>query len=116
MTSFPKYERYKDSGVEWLGQIPEHWTVSKTRWLWREVEAPSENGDEQLLSISQYTGVTPTNSESRSESLVGYRRCKPDDLAMNIMLAWQGGQMKNSRSPKSVSPYWTMLRKHPRER
>ena len=26
--SFPKYEAYKDSGVEWLGEVPEHWTVS----------------------------------------------------------------------------------------
>ena len=25
--SFPRYERYKDSGVEWLGEVPEHWTV-----------------------------------------------------------------------------------------
>jgi len=26
--SFPRYERYKDSGVEWLGEVPEHWTIS----------------------------------------------------------------------------------------
>jgi type I restriction enzyme S subunit len=25
--SFPRYERYKDSGVEWLGEVPEHWDV-----------------------------------------------------------------------------------------
>jgi type I restriction enzyme S subunit len=25
--SFPRYERYKDSGVEWLGEVPEHWEV-----------------------------------------------------------------------------------------
>ena len=23
--SFPRYEAYKDSGVEWLGEVPEHW-------------------------------------------------------------------------------------------
>ena len=28
--SFPKYEKYKDSGVEWLGDIPAHWVVAKT--------------------------------------------------------------------------------------
>jgi type I restriction enzyme, S subunit len=27
--SFPRYERYKDSGVEWLGEVPEHWGVSR---------------------------------------------------------------------------------------
>jgi type I restriction enzyme S subunit len=25
--SFPRYERYKNSGVEWLGEVPEHWEV-----------------------------------------------------------------------------------------
>jgi type I restriction enzyme S subunit len=29
MSAFPKYERYKDSGVEWLGEVPEHWEVEK---------------------------------------------------------------------------------------
>jgi type I restriction enzyme S subunit len=109
MNVFPKYERYRASGVEWLGQIPEHWSVSKTRWLWREVEDPSDNGDEQLLSISQYTGVTPTNAESRSESLVGYRRCKPNDLAMNIMLAWQGG-LGVTDHEGIVSPAYSVFR------
>lgn len=27
MSSFPKYDRYKDSGVEWVGDVPEHWDV-----------------------------------------------------------------------------------------
>ena len=30
--SFPAYEEYKDSGVEWLGDVPEHWTIAKTAW------------------------------------------------------------------------------------
>lgn len=25
--SFPRYPEYKDSGVEWLGKVPEHWKV-----------------------------------------------------------------------------------------
>lgn len=27
--SFPRYERYKDSGVEWLGEVPEHWQAKR---------------------------------------------------------------------------------------
>ena len=27
--SFPRYPEYKDSGVEWLGEVPAHWTVTK---------------------------------------------------------------------------------------
>ena len=29
--SFRKYEEYKDSGVEWLGEIPEHWAAAKAQ-------------------------------------------------------------------------------------
>jgi len=29
--SFPRYQRYKDSGVEWLGEVPEHWEVTKVK-------------------------------------------------------------------------------------
>ena len=31
--SFPRYPKYKDSGVEWLGQMPEHWEVERARSL-----------------------------------------------------------------------------------
>jgi type I restriction enzyme S subunit len=31
--SFPRYEKYKDSGIEWLGQVPEHWSVVSIKWL-----------------------------------------------------------------------------------
>ncbi|MFN8274776.1 MAG: restriction endonuclease subunit S [Flavobacteriaceae bacterium] len=30
------YEKYKDSGVEWLGEIPEHWEVNKFKRLFVE--------------------------------------------------------------------------------
>jgi type I restriction enzyme S subunit len=31
--SFPRYKHYKDSGVEWLGEVPEHWEVISIKWL-----------------------------------------------------------------------------------
>jgi len=31
--SFPQYPKYKDSGVEWLGEVPEHWVASRVRWV-----------------------------------------------------------------------------------
>lgn len=31
--SFPRYPEYKDSGVEWLGVVPAHWTVTPLKWL-----------------------------------------------------------------------------------
>ncbi|WP_250546884.1 restriction endonuclease subunit S [Stutzerimonas nitrititolerans] len=32
-SSFPKYPAYKSSGVEWLGEVPEHWAVIALKWL-----------------------------------------------------------------------------------
>ncbi|MBS1769271.1 MAG: restriction endonuclease subunit S [Acidobacteria bacterium] len=31
--SFPPYPKYKPSGVEWLGDVPEHWDSGSVRWL-----------------------------------------------------------------------------------
>ena len=33
MAKYQQYAEYKDSGVEWLGKIPSHWTMSKLRYL-----------------------------------------------------------------------------------
>lgn len=32
MVHFPRYESYKDSGVEWLGKIPSHWDIQKIKY------------------------------------------------------------------------------------
>ena len=86
-----RYSEYKDSGVKWLGEIPRHWGVRKAKHLWKESFAISKNGSEELLSVSQYEGVTPSKLESRSESLKGYKIVSENDLVINIMLAWLGG-------------------------
>ena len=33
MVGFPKYESYKDSGVEWLGEIPSSWNIKRLKFL-----------------------------------------------------------------------------------
>lgn len=33
MIKYKRYERYKDSGVEWIGEIPEHWNNKKISWI-----------------------------------------------------------------------------------
>ena len=43
--SFPRYPKYKDSGVEWLGQMPEHWEVRPLRRLAREEQTAFIDGD-----------------------------------------------------------------------
>lgn len=92
------YPAYKDSGVPWLGEVPEHWEVKRNKLFLREVNERSEDGSEELLTISQYTGVTRRRDRLSKEgelltnaaSLVGYKRVSPGDIVMNIMLAWNG--------------------------
>lgn len=86
-----RYGSYKDSGVKWIGEIPGHWEVRKSKYIWREREEVSSNGMETLLSVSQYNGVVPNTETSRSESLIGYKIVNNNNLVINIMLAWMGG-------------------------
>ena len=84
----------KDSGVEWIGQIPEHWNVIRAKYLFKEVEERSVLGNEELLSVSHLTGVTPRSEKNVSmfmaEDYSGSKVCKRHDLVMNIMWAWMG--------------------------
>ena len=48
--SFPRYPKYKDSGVEWLGEVPEHWETAQFRHF-----VDIENGSDHK-HIEQYEG------------------------------------------------------------
>lgn len=104
-----RYSEYKDSGAKWLGKIPKQWDVIKAKYLWNEVFSFSENGSENLLSVSQYDGVTQAKNESRSESLKGYKKVAKDNLVINIMLAWMGG-LGVSEYNGIVSPAYCVYR------
>ncbi len=104
---YKKYTKYKDSGVDWLGEIPEHWEVRKSKYIWKENIDLSESEEELLLSVSQYTGVNVSKAESRGSTLVGYKRVKKDNLVINIMLAWLGGLGLSSKNGV-VSPAYAV--------
>ena len=48
------YADYKESGQEWLGRVPGHGDVRRTKLILREVDSRSTTGKEQLLRVSQY--------------------------------------------------------------
>lgn len=91
------YKEYRESEGQWLGKVPAHWSVRRFKYILREKDSRSSGGKEQLLRVSQFTGVTQRLSvngldepDTRAASLVGYKCVKPDDLVVNIMLAWNG--------------------------
>ncbi len=87
----------RNSGVKWLGEIPAHWEVRRMASIFREAIRP---GDQSLpiLSISIHDGITDEEvaAEDRDrrvsqiEDRTKYKRVAPNDLAYNMMRAWQG--------------------------
>lgn len=97
MASYKPYPTYKNSHIPWLGDIPEHWEVIRLQYLFKEQDGRSTSGNEDLLSVSHYTGVTKRREKFNSDelitnaaSLIGYKIVNQGDLVMNIMLAWNG--------------------------
>jgi type I restriction enzyme S subunit len=87
----------KDSGIEWLGQVPAHWDIARLGTIFREV---SDVGAEDLpiLSVSIHDGISDKELDeaemerkvTRSEDRSKYKAVQPGDLAYNMMRAWQG--------------------------
>lgn len=94
MAKYKAYPEYKDSGVEWLGEVPNHWkTVSISR-LFSRVKRTGYT-EKELLSVYRDYGVIPKssrddNNNKPSEDLSPYQLVEPNDLVMNKMKAWQG--------------------------
>jgi type I restriction enzyme S subunit len=109
------YPSYKDSGVEWIGEIPNGWNIVKTKYMTSPRKELSDSGKEELLSVSEYLGVIPRSvirkgkgSLSRSESLIGYLKVYKGDLVNNIMLMWKKG-LGVSQYDGIVSPAYSVF-------
>ncbi len=102
----------KNSGVEWIGDIPEHWQTMRCKYLLSERDERSQEGQEQHLSMSQKYGLVPDSQldERRmlSESYAGGKLCYKDDLVLNRLKAHLG---VFALSPQSgvISPDYTVL-------
>ncbi|MBI3526622.1 MAG: restriction endonuclease subunit S [Betaproteobacteria bacterium] len=84
----------RDSGVPWLGEIPAHWEIERSRWLFKERDQRSETGEEELLTVSHLTGVTLRSEKDvnmfEAETTEGYKICFSGDLVINTLWAWMG--------------------------
>ena len=80
----------KDSGVDWIGEIPAHWDVKRVKNLFTEINKRSESGQEQHLSMSQKLGLVPSNLVEKSlesESYEGAKLVEEGDLVLNRLKA-----------------------------
>lgn len=106
----------KDSGVEWLGEIPEHWEFYRTKLLFSLIAKPSgrKHGLE-LLSIYTAIGVKPRKEleekGNKASSTDGYWLVKKGDFIVNKLLAWMGA-IGLSEYDGVTSPAYDILRKN----
>ena len=107
----------RDSGVPWIGEVPAHWDVERGRWLFTERDQRSEEGDEEMLSVSHLTGVTKRSEKDvnmfEAKTTVGYKVVRPGDLAINTLWAWMGA-MGTSPHHGIVSPAYHVYEPGPR--
>ncbi|CQI94617.1 restriction endonuclease subunit S [Yersinia enterocolitica] len=94
MAKYKAYPEYKDSGVEWLGEMPCHWRLHKAKYIFRKVQrAVTEldgivtafrDGQVTLRSNRRVDGFTNALKE------IGYQGVKVGDLLVHAMDGFAG--------------------------
>jgi len=86
--TFPRYADYKDSGIEWLGEVPTHWEVMRCRFLFDIKKRIAGKEGYDILSITQQ-GIRIKDIENNdgqiSQDYSKYQLVFPGDFAMNHM-------------------------------
>jgi type I restriction enzyme, S subunit len=81
----------KDSGLEWLGEVPAHWNVWRAKRLFSESDERTETGEETLLSLRMKIGLVPHNDVSekliKDDEIIGYKITRVGQIVVNRMRA-----------------------------
>ena len=110
------YPKYKDAGLPWIDQIPEHWNVLPNRAVFEERNTRGM-GREELLSVTIKRGVlrqkelieSSSKKDSSNEDKSKYKLVLEGDLPYNKMRMWQGA-VGVSRYRGIVSPAYIILK------
>ncbi len=109
---FARYESYKDSGVEWLGSVPNSWILKKAKYVFIDhVEKNHPNAE--LLSVTQDHGVIPRAMvENRmvmpSGNLHTFKHIEKGDFAISLR-SFEGG-FEFCHYDGIISPAYTVLK------
>lgn len=110
-----RYPAYRQPKMRWLPAVPEHWNEQRAKTFFREVDERSKTGQEELLSVSHLTGVTPRSQKKvtmfKAASYVGAKLCRPGDIVINTLWAWMAA-LGASRHVGIVSPAYGVYRPH----
>lgn len=111
--AFPRYETYRDSGSDWLGEVPSDWSLETIRAV-TQLKSEKNRPDLQVLSVYRDYGVIPKDSRDDNHNATsldtsGYKAVNEGDLVVNKMKAWQGS-MGVSEHNGIVSPAYITCR------
>ena len=100
---------FKDSGIEWLGEIPEHWEVVPIRCCFNESNIRCNESDYPLLSVTIVNGVIYQNDIANKKDISNddkssYKIVPLNAVAYNKMRMWQGAVGVNMLGKGIVSP------------
>ena len=85
------YAAMKPSGVEWLGDVPDHWRLARLGNLLHERAETNKDGSvTNVLSLLRHRGVIPYDEKGnignkKSDDITRYKVVRPDDIVMNCM-------------------------------
>jgi type I restriction enzyme S subunit len=110
------YPEYKESGLPWLGQVPEHWPVLPNRAVFAEVKNRKHPGEE-MLSVTITRGIVRqktlleggSKKDGSRQDKSAYKLVEPGDIAYNKMRAWQGA-IGASDLRGIISPAYVVMR------
>ncbi len=111
--NFDKYSKYKDSGVEWLGDIPKEWEVLP---LFSITKLKSIKNRPELMLLSVYlelgvirfSDIDEKRTNATSLDLSNYQIVDPGDFVLNNQQAWRGS-VGVSKYQGIVSPAYIIL-------
>ncbi len=107
--SYATYDSYKDSGVDWLGEIPSDWELEKAKWLFKKMERPVSPNDEIVTCFRD--GQVTLRSNRRTEGFTnalkehGYQGIRKGDLVIHQMDAFAGAIGISDSDGKSTPVY-----------
>ena len=84
----------KQSGIDWIGEIPDDWKISKAKTILRN-KSIKNHPDAEVLSLYRDLGIVPKNSRDdnhnvTSDDTASYKFVQKGELVLNKMKTWQG--------------------------
>lgn len=83
----------KDSGIEWIGEIPEGWEIARIKNILEDSSLQTTTGQEEQLSVTQNKGIIKSSEiqvANPSTSQIGWKIVKKDDIVFNKYKAHSG--------------------------